>query len=129
VNKRQNPPAYSLPNDQELLNKITKIHKNRCQSCHDSVAVTRADWIDIRSPERSLFLRAPLANEGGGSGKCGTAIYQTTNDPDYRTIRNLVTSAVAKAWQYPRRDLQALRSTEGVVWNLMSKKSPLTKEP
>jgi hypothetical protein len=70
--------------------------------------LSRADWIDLREPGRSLFLAAPLATESGGLQKCKQAIYEGVDDPDYRTVFQLVESAVAKAWENPRRDLMAL---------------------
>ncbi|UCE47827.1 MAG: hypothetical protein JSW47_19790 [Phycisphaerales bacterium] len=126
VNKRQETPAYSLPNDQALLQEIANIHQSRCGSCHSASAVTRADWIDIRFPRRSLFLTAPLAMTAGGSGKCGDTIYENAEDLDYQTILNLLEAAVAKAWQYPRRDLKALRPSKRIDW-ISSSENPRVK--
>jgi mono/diheme cytochrome c family protein len=113
VNKRPDPqagtpPPYGLPNDQELLKRITAVHARRCAACHKPEDVTRADWIDLKRPERSLLLIAPLAEKAGGTGKCSPSVYQDQNDPDYREVRRLVEGAVQRAWRYPRRDLRAL---------------------
>jgi hypothetical protein len=35
-------------------------------------------------------------------------IYKDASDPDYQSMRDLVTAAARKAWANPRRDLQAL---------------------
>jgi hypothetical protein len=129
VNKRQQPGAYNLPNDQALLKKISNIHKLRCNSCHDPVTVTRTDWIDILSPHLSLFLTAPLAKTAGGSGKCSDVIYKNTNDPDYQIILKLIDTAVKKAWEFPRRDLKALKPFEPVVWNPIPEKSRFYEKP
>lgn len=109
VNKRQEIPAYSLPNDQALLQEISGLHQQRCASCHETQAVTRADWIDIHRPHRSLFLMAPLATSAGGSAKCETPVYESAEDPAYQRVLNLLETAVTKAWQYPRRDLRGLK--------------------
>jgi mono/diheme cytochrome c family protein len=108
VNKRPEEPAYGLPNDQELLKNIAAVHARRCAACHKPQEVTRADWIDLKRPERSLLLVAPLSEKAGGTGKCSQPVYHDQNDPDYRQVRQLVEAAVRRAWRYPRRDLRAL---------------------
>ena len=35
-------------------------------------------------------------------------VYRDTADPDYQSVRALVAAAGQKAWESPRRDLQAL---------------------
>lgn len=102
VNKRQPEPAYSLPNDQNLLSEIHAVHSRRCGQCHVADEVTRADWIDLRAPEKSLFLAAPLGN------RCGKA-YPDPTDDDYQTVLKLIRQAVEKAWRLPRRDLAAIK--------------------
>jgi hypothetical protein len=108
VNKRPEEPAYGLPNDRELFRHIAAVHARRCAACHKPQEVTRPDWIDLKWPERSLLLVAPLAAKAGGTGKCSPSVYQDQNDPDYREVRQLVEAAVQRAWRYPRRDLRAL---------------------
>ena len=70
--------------------------------------VTRLDWSDSRQPERTLFLRAPLNKSASGSQSCQGPVYKDDSDPDYQSVRELVTAAAQRAWQSPRRDLQAL---------------------
>jgi mono/diheme cytochrome c family protein len=108
INKRSGEAVSNLPADRELLDQLTAVHSRRCSRCHEPAEVTRPWWIDIRQPEQSLFLRAPLAQAAGGGGKCAEAVYPTTDDPDYREVRRLVEAAVARAWKHPRRDLKAL---------------------
>lgn len=108
LNKRPERPAYGLPNDRELLDRLADIHSRRCAACHAPGEVTRADWIDLHAPERSLFLMAPLPATAGGSGACGRAVYADTADADYRAVRGLVETAVQRAWAFPRRDLESL---------------------
>ncbi|MHB8897332.1 MAG: HzsA-related protein [Thermoguttaceae bacterium] len=101
VNKRPETPAYSLPDDRELLAEIAAVHARRCGSCHAPETVTRADWIDLQSPEKSLFLAAPLTDA------CGKA-YASPDDADYRAVLELVKTAVEKTWRSPRRDVASL---------------------
>ncbi len=101
VNKRPAEPAYSLPDDEELLGKIGAIHARRCAGCHSVEAVTRAEWIDLDQPEKTLFLAAPL------SDTCGKA-YSDQGDADYQAVRGLVTEGVQRSWSRPRRDLAAM---------------------
>ncbi|MBN2293341.1 MAG: hypothetical protein JXM70_13010, partial [Pirellulales bacterium] len=107
INTRPDKPAYDLPADKQLLGKIEKIHTRRCTPCHKPAEVTRADWIDLRQPQRTLFLAAPLANSSCNH-KCSKPSYVDTNDRDYLTVLKLLDDAVKKAWSEPRRDLKAL---------------------
>jgi len=108
VNKRPEQPAYDLAMDQSLQQRLAGVHERRCIACHKPAEVTRVDWIDIRAPQRSLFLTAPLAAMAGGTGKCGRAVYADATDPDYRAVLGLVEEAVARQWSQPRRDVQSL---------------------
>ena len=109
VNKRAESRPYSLPDDRELLTQIAAVHTQRCGSCHQVADVTRADWIDIHRPERSLFLAAPLAKAAGGTGRCNKTTYENGDDPDYQSVMQLVEAAVENAWKNPRRDLKGIR--------------------
>ncbi len=107
LNMRPEKPAYDLPADEELLGTLAATHARRCTPCHTTEEVTRADWIDLRHPERSLFLAAPLAADTG-QRKCSKPPYADAGDQDYQTVLKLVEDAVKKAWSAPRRDLKAL---------------------
>ncbi len=72
------PPTASLGE------KIAAVHARRCAGCHEAGDVSRLDWIDLGRPRASRFLAAPLAKAQGGSGKCPTPPYASTDDPDYR---------------------------------------------
>ena len=116
VRKRTQERPYGLPNDQDLIKRITAVHAKRCAPCHQPKQVSRADWIDMRRPDRSLFLAAPLAKSAGGTGKCKKGVYPTKDDPDYRAVLELVTGAVRKAWHRPRRrDLRTLDAPADMV--------------
>jgi hypothetical protein len=108
VNKRANEKAYDIATDKTLAQQITAVQERRCGACHKAAEVTRLDWIDLQQPERTLFLRAPLSKTAGGTESCKAPVYKDTSDPDYQSVRELVTAAARKAWQFPRRDLQAL---------------------
>lgn len=109
VNKRPGKPAYDLAADMELAKQISVIHERRCGACHKTSEISRLDWIDINSPSRSLFLKAPLAGNAGGMDKCGQPVYRNQDDADYKTILHLIKTAVDRAWENPRRDLVSMR--------------------
>ena len=108
VNKRPERPPYSLPHDRKLIEQIAAVHAKRCAACHEAAEVSRADWIDLQQPQRSLLLVAPLSQPAGGTGKCKPPVYHDRSDPDYQAVLRLVEAAVKKAWDYPRRDLRAM---------------------
>jgi hypothetical protein len=108
VNKRAKTPAYNLAGDKKLRAQLNEIHSKRCTTCHEPDQITRLDWINLNHPDQSLFLTAPLSQAVGGMQKCVQETYATGDDPDYESARRLVSDAVAKAWQHPRRDLQSL---------------------
>jgi hypothetical protein len=110
VNKRAAEKAYDIATDKELARKIIAVHERRCSACHTSAEVSRLDWIDLHQPERTLFLRAPLSTSAGGAQRCQGTVYQDAADPEYQCVLTLVAAAAQKAWQSPRRDLQALAS-------------------
>ena len=75
--------------------------------------MTRLDRIDIEAPVKSRVLVAPLAASAGGLGKCQggnePAVYTDATDPDYAAVLNVVTAAVKRAWDAPRRDLRSFK--------------------
>jgi mono/diheme cytochrome c family protein len=121
--KRLPREPYDLPNDAELAGKIAAVHARRCAGCHAAAEVSRLDWIDLADPLRSRFLAAPAALAlaaspaatlaaaragDGGKSKCTGRVYRDASDPDYAAVKQLVESAVRKAWELPRRDVKAL---------------------
>ncbi|PIU92266.1 MAG: hypothetical protein COY42_32260 [Armatimonadetes bacterium CG_4_10_14_0_8_um_filter_66_14] len=114
LNKRLPASPYDLAADTSLKQKLAAVHAQRCASCHDPAAVTRLDWIDLQQPRRSLFLQAPLAKKAGGSGKCDD-VYKDETDADYQSLLRLVSAAVDRAWENPRRDLKAFTVTRTAV--------------
>ena len=112
INKRTERPPYDLAADVQLASSIQGVHANRCATCHQPETVSRLSLIDLRQPERSAFLAAPLAKAAGGTGKCGQAVYKDRDDADFQAVLKLVRQAVEKAWQFPRRDLESLVGTK-----------------
>jgi mono/diheme cytochrome c family protein len=110
INKRPETPPYDLPADRELAAQITAVHAKRCSGCHQPGDVSRLDLIDLRRPQATAFLAAPLADEAKGTGRCEQPVYNDRNDADYQTVLRLVEAAVEKAWEHPRRDVRALRT-------------------
>jgi mono/diheme cytochrome c family protein len=109
VNKRAAASPYNMPQDEELQKGLAAIHQRRCAACHEVADVTRLDWIDIREPQQSLFLAAPLARASGGNGKCRESVYPNPADADYQAALGLVAAAVDRLRAHPRRDVQSLQ--------------------
>ncbi len=115
VNKRAERPPYDPAADLKLGESLLVIHKRRCTACHRADEVTRLDWIDIRHPEQSLFLAAPLSKAAGGLGHCRPIVYVTPADSDYQAAWNLVKEAVGKTWSRPRRDVMSLQAGDSAA--------------
>lgn len=92
----------------------------RCDTCHtggrriphtlsdeNGISFWTPDWNDPRlkhyhrhllfnlsRPEKSLYLKAPLAKEAGGFGLCtdkeGKAVFASTDDPDYKALLAMI---------------------------------------
>ncbi len=65
---------------------LTEVAARRCVECHKEGKIPRREWTRITEPELNPFLAAPLARSGGGSEKCGKAVFQGKDDPDYQAI-------------------------------------------
>ena len=114
INKRPEHPPYDLPADRELAAQMTAVHARRCGECHQPADVSRLDLIDLHDPHATAFLAAPLAEKAAGAGRCEQAVYKDRSDPDYQALLRLVEDAVRKAWDFPRRDLKALKRKQRV---------------
>lgn len=108
VNKRPKRKPYDLTRDRDVAKAIEAVHSRRCAECHETRAVSRLEWINLKEPAASLFLSAPLAKAAGGGGKCRTEVYASAEDPDYQTVLKAVGDTVARSWDAPRRDVAAL---------------------
>jgi hypothetical protein len=65
---------------------LADVAKRRCATCHRGGKVPRKVWTRVTRPHLNGFLASPLAKAAGGTGKCGRAVFKTTDDPDYRAI-------------------------------------------
>ncbi len=65
---------------------LADVAKRRCATCHKGGKVPRRVWTRITEPHLNPFLLAPLAKSAGGSEKCGKAIFESADDPDYKAI-------------------------------------------
>jgi hypothetical protein len=64
---------------------------------------------NLDHPEKSLYLRAPLAKSAGGLGLCGRAVFENKEDPDYCTILARVEDASQRMHQEKRFDMPGFR--------------------
>jgi len=70
----------------ELDRVLGEVAQRRCAECHAGGKIPRREWLRITRPELNAFLLAPLAREAGGTQRCGRAVFQDTDDPDYQAI-------------------------------------------
>jgi hypothetical protein len=88
------------------------IVERRCASCHQPGG-TAADtpvrkwYLRVSDPEKNTFLRAPLAKAAGGLGNCGSNVFQTKDDPDYRALLNTFKPIHELLAKTPRYDMMA----------------------
>ena len=120
---------------------VEPIVKRRCLTCHGSVRnlgrrskQQRDDkysngkpptllnyplycWnlYNLSSPEKSMILRASLAEDAGGYAWCRTkdgrpaATFQDTDDPDYQAILGAIQAAKVRQQHYGRPDIPGFR--------------------
>ena len=109
IKRPESALPYLYTEDHSLWDKISAIQQRRCASCHSVAELARSDWVDLRDPEKSLFLTAPLAGATTPTGKhCTPAVFASKADPDYAALLALVDDAAKKSWAKPRRDLKCL---------------------
>jgi hypothetical protein len=103
-----------LPDGFDAL--MADVSQRRCVTCHKE-AKNSTDWmlkykdrfyIRIDNPQRNSFLMAPLAKEAGGTGQCGTPVFKTTDDADYRKFMAAFDQLKQKLEQQPRYDMMPL---------------------
>jgi hypothetical protein len=84
---------------------LAEVAGRRCASCHDGGKVPRAFWTRLEHPELNSFLRAPLSQAAGGTGRCGTPVFADTADTDYLAVLKTFEVAQAQLRQRPRMDM------------------------
>ncbi|HLB74474.1 MAG TPA: hypothetical protein VJJ98_10680 [Sedimentisphaerales bacterium] len=97
-----------IPDDFEAV--FQQVARKRCASCHKAnndgvVQVPRKDWLRITNPNLNKFLLAPLAKTAGGTQTCGTAVFESTDDPDYQTILKTFEPLHEMLREQPRMDM------------------------
>jgi hypothetical protein len=63
-------------------------------------------YCNLSRPEKSLFLRAPLAEGAGGLEICGRAVFAGTDDADYRAIRAAIVAAAEELAEVKRFNMK-----------------------
>ena len=119
----------------------------RCDSCHtggmrlphylsdeNGISFWTPNWNDPRlkkwhrhllfnlsRPEKSLFLKAPLAKEAGGfgMGKDGKAVFKSTDDPDYKAILAMIQDGKDVLEKVKRFDMQGFRPPKQYLREMM----------
>jgi len=66
---------------------------------------------DLSRPEKSLFLKAPLAKEAGGlgMGQDGKSVFKSTDDPDYKLILAMIQDGHDVLGKAKRFDMEGFR--------------------
>jgi len=95
---------------------MKEVASRRCVSCHENSdkgnnwVFKQKDnfYIRIDNPKWNNFLMATLAKSAGGSQKCGKAVFEDSNDADYRMIMAAFEKLQQKLEQRPRFDMMKL---------------------
>ena len=90
-------------------NAVIRFHKKDDPRNRRSGRFSRHIVFNLTRPEKSLYLKAPLAKEAGGLGLCtnaqGKAVFASTDDPGYKTLLALVEDAKSILDSDPRFDM------------------------
>ena len=114
-----------------------EIINRRCDSCHagekrlphalsdeNGISFWTPDWndprlkkyhrhllFDLTHPEKSLFLKAPLAKAAGGfgMGADGKAVFASTDDPDYQVLLAMIQDGHDMLEKAKRFDMKGFR--------------------
>jgi len=92
-----------LPAD--LDSTLAEVAARRCASCHAD-GIPRKFYTRVMKPENNSFLLAPLSEQAGGTRKCGTAVFSSKDDPDYRKILKTFEPIHELLKQRPRADME-----------------------
>ena len=87
----------------ELDAVLKSVAAKRCAGCH-AKGIPRDFYVRIEKPELNKFLLAPLAKAAGGTGKCGPAVFASTDDPDYQAILKTFEPVAKTLRENPRED-------------------------
>ena len=77
------------------------------------IRYNRHTLFNLTRPEKSLYLRAPLAKAAGGLGLCtnalGAAVFVTLDDPAYHTLFNMIEAGRKRLDEIKRFDMPGFR--------------------
>ena len=89
----------------DLDSVLNEVASRRCAECHKD-KVPRKFHTRMLNPENNSFMLAPLSKSAGGTGKCGPAIFQSTDDSDYRKLMAVFQPLREMLRQSPRADME-----------------------
>ncbi len=75
----------------------------------------RSPWFNLSRPEKSLFVRAPLAKGAGGLELCKQVVFQDTSDPLYQGILGAIQDGHNRLMEGKRFDMPGFRPTEHYI--------------
>ncbi len=101
--------------------------QRRCVSCHQqggeaSEIPLRKWYLRIADPEKNTFLRAPLAKTAGGLESCGTPVFASKEDPDYRRLLATFQPIHALLTENPRYDMMASGEGDTIYCHLEARR-------
>ena len=67
--------------------------------------VPRKVWLRVANPRLNNFLLAPLATGAGGTQRCGEAVFESIQDPDYQAILKTFEPVHEMLREVPRMDM------------------------
>lgn len=102
----------------EAGEQLAQVYQRRCQSCHgagERAKDGRHDtwWLSLnpRDPAQSRALLAPLARQAAGWQRCPGPVFASTDDPDYRLLRQALQGIGERLRERPREDLLSDRAS------------------
>jgi hypothetical protein len=94
---------------------MDEVYARRCNECHrtEKVQIPKPwqghKWgemgIRIENPHLNAFLLAPLPEAAGGTGRCGSPVFASKQDPDYRAVLETFQPIHDLIEQTPRMDM------------------------
>ena len=97
-----------------------RVRRSAARPCED-LSVQRPEphlegpWFNLSHPEKSLFLRAPLAKEAGGLQLCKEVVFKDTNDPLYKGILGAIQHGHDRLMEGKRFDMPGFRPSEHYI--------------
>ncbi|MCL1921391.1 MAG: polysaccharide lyase family protein [Kiritimatiellaeota bacterium] len=134
-----NHQNYNNDRDWPTTKAAQPVYEKRCATCHTNdkkplprylsdenglsfwtpsmndpkLTTSRHALFNLTRPDKSYFLKAPLAKEAGGLQKCkrddGAPVFATTGDPDYQTLLKMIEAGRDRLDQIKRFDMPGFR--------------------